>query len=213
MYTCCRPLRYCNLNNIKLLGGHVVKEVIWGKETGDLENDQYISIGLDSNEPRHVYIKFCNIGHMCVYHFIIKDIDDYEEFKIHLTYLIEDCENVYDAEEMFNASDSFIYEYLDDYPEPKQELRTEEEIYEYMSEACDRVWLVRKQDLFCNMLMGIKSIDADILDGCNKAIDEVCQRYNIDFKEIITDWEYGYWSGILAALRWVVGDDKDSLDT
>ena len=28
-----------------------------------------------------------------------------------------------------------------------------------------------------------------------------------------SDWEYGYQSGILAALRWVLGEEKDFLDT
>lgn len=27
------------------------------------------------------------------------------------------------------------------------------------------------------------------------------------------DWQYGYWSGQLAALRWVIGDEEHSLDT
>lgn len=37
--------------------------------------------------------------------------------------------------------------------------------------------------------------------------------FKIDFKEPVSDWDYGYWSGILAALRWVMGDEKDFLDT
>ena len=82
-----------------------------------------------------------------------------------------------------------------------------------MDEAFDRVWLVRKQDMFVNMLEGTESIQAVILDGCLKAIDRVCDKYNIDFKEPVSDWNYGYWSGILAALRWVMGDEKDFLDT
>lgn len=29
-----------------------------------------------------------------------------------------------------------------------------------------------------------------------------------------SDWEYGYWSGVMATLRWVLGDEeKDNLDT
>jgi hypothetical protein len=48
---------------------------------------------------------------------------------------------------------------------------------------------------------------------CFEAADRVCKKYNIDFDEPVSDWKYGYWSGILAALRWVCGDDKDFLDT
>lgn len=92
-------------------------------------------------------------------------------------------------------------------------MRKVKEINEYMDEACDRVWLVRTQTIFGGMLEGSQSIDADILDGAIKAVDKVCEKYNIDFKEPVSDWDYGYWSGILAALRWVKGEEKDSLDT
>ena len=92
-------------------------------------------------------------------------------------------------------------------------MRKAKEIYEYMTEACDRVWLVRKQSLFLNMLEGTISIQADILGECLKAIEKVCEKYSIDFKEPISDWDYGYWSGILSALRWVDGEEKDMLDT
>lgn len=26
------------------------------------------------------------------------------------------------------------------------------------------------------------------------------------------DWECGYWNGILGAMRWVLGEDRDFLD-
>lgn len=68
--------------------------------------------------------------------------------------------------------------------EYKTEMRTEEEIGEYMEEAFDRVWLVGKQDMFCNMLSGVECIDADILEGCNNAIEKVCDKCNIDFKSL-----------------------------
>ena len=92
-------------------------------------------------------------------------------------------------------------------------MRKKNEITEYMDEAFDRVWLVRKQVMFEKMLFGEESVEADTLQRCMEAIDKVCEKYNIDFKEPLSDWEYGYWSGILASLRWVLGGDKDFLDT
>lgn len=91
--------------------------------------------------------------------------------------------------------------------------RDEKEIQEYMEEAEDRVWLVRTQDSYTKMLLGFKGIDVNILDGSNININRICEKYNIDFKEPISDFNYGYWSGILAALRWVLGSEKDFLDT
>lgn len=82
-------------------------------------------------------------------------------------------------------------------------MRTEKEIIEYREEAFNRVWLVRKQS------MKPEKLSAEILES----IDRVCKKHNIDFDEPVSDWEYGYWSGILSSLRWVLGDEKDFLDT
>ena len=92
-------------------------------------------------------------------------------------------------------------------------MRKKQEIEEYLDEAFDRVWLVRKQDMMTKQILGLEPIDASTVATINKAIDEACERHNIDFKETVDDWHYGYWSGILAALRWVLGDEKDFLDT
>ena len=67
--------------------------------------------------------------------------------------------------------------------------------------------------MFYNMLIGEECVNADVLEKCNQVIDEVCKKYNIDFKKPMSDWDYGYWCGILSALRWVMGEDKDMLDT
>lgn len=166
-------------------------------------------------EDRHLGIDWTNNGHICVFHFLIKDVSDYDDFKNELTSVLKDCtdiDSVYRELEAYLDSE-YADDFLEEYPEYQPKKRSDEEIYGYMDEAFDRVWLVRKQNLFCNMLMGEESINADILDGCNKAIDEVCKKYDIDFQEPVSDWDYGYWSGILAALRWVMGDEKDFLDT
>lgn len=189
-----------------------MENVIFGTKRNDYKEDQYISVGIHDDEE-HVYIDFYDKGHACVYHFLIKDAKEYDKFVNELKELFESCESVTAAEDRFDASDDFIYTYLDDYPEYQPEMRTEKEICEYMDEACDRVWLVRKQNLYCNLLAGAETIQLDVLDKVIKAIDEVCDKYNIDFKEPVSDWDYGYWSGILAALRWVMGDEKDCLDT
>lgn len=190
-----------------------MEKVIFGSKNGDYKNDEYVSIGIH-DDKEHVYIDFYNKGNACVYHFIVKDFDEYDEFVYRFTSLIGECSCVNEAEDKFNGSDDFLYSYLEDYPDYEtQPTRTNEEIYEYMDEAFDRVWLVRRQNHVWNLLIGEESINVDILDGMNKAIKKVCEQRNIDFKEPVSDWDYGYWSGILAALRWVMGDEKDFLDT
>ena len=149
-----------------------------------------------------------------MYHFLLNERYTFEEFVEFIRKYLAECADITDAYHALNLFfDNDICGYLDEYPEYIQEMRSEEEIGEYMTEACDRVWLVRKQDLFCNLLMGEETVYADILEKCSQAIDEVCEKYNIDFQEPVSDWDYGYWSGILAALRWVMGEEKDMLDT
>lgn len=92
-------------------------------------------------------------------------------------------------------------------------MRSKKVINEYLDEADARVWLIRKQDMFHNILMGTEAIHAEVLGNSMKAIDKVCEKYDIDFKEPVSEWDYGYWCGIMAALRWVTGEEKDSLDT
>ena len=91
-------------------------------------------------------------------------------------------------------------------------MRTKSEIEEYIQEASAHVWLVRKQALFWDIYEGVASIDVEVLGQCLEKIDDVCEKYDIDFQEIPDVWDSGYWSGILAALRWVLGYEKDWLD-
>lgn len=190
-------------------------DIIYGEKTGDYKKDSYVEIWLrDEDDGFGISYQHGAMG--SVWHFMLKEGVSYETVKVVLQELV--CES-HSIKEVYGLLDYFIesgeiYEYLDDEPDYEEPpMRTKQEILEYESEAFDRVWLVRKQDLFVNMLDGTESIQADILDGCLKAIDRVCDKYNIDFREPVSDWDYGYWSGILAALRWVMGDKKDFLDT
>ena len=81
--------------------------------------------------------------------------------------------------------------------------KTIEEIKEYMNEACDKVWLTRTHP----------DDDPDIEVTRVHNVNRILDTY-IDIPENgYTSWEIGYWNGILGALRWVLGDDKDFLDT
>ena len=190
-------------------------DILYGQKTGDIAKDTYLELFM--HDDGKVGVKWQNNGIMDVYQdFKIKDISLYDELLATIkTELAENGCKEYDDVVQF-AFDSMSSE---DYHEKfidwdiSIEMRTEEEIGEYMDEAFDRVWLVRKQVLFEQMLCGQATINVNILKGCMESIDKVCEKYNIDFKEPVSDWHYGYWSGILAALRWVMGDEKDFLDT
>ena len=190
----------------------MTEKIIYGTKNGAFDG-QFIEVFFDDSD-RHIGINWTNEKHAEVYHFILKDGYTFDDFISLIKSYADICISINDAHNMIEIFfDNDGAKYLDDYPEYIQEMRSEDEIGEYMSEANDRVWLVRKQNFVCNLFDGTETVHLDILNGMNKAIEEVCHKYNIDFQEPVSDWDYGYWSGILAALRWVMGEEKDMLDT
>lgn len=81
-------------------------------------------------------------------------------------------------------------------------MRRIKEIQEYENEAYHKVWYMRSHP--CDI--------PEIEKGRLKALKEVEKTYP-EVKDGFDDWECGYWNGIMGALRWVMGDDKDMLDT
>ena len=192
----------------------IIRNIVFGEKKKTTIDSQFIEAFIFKDDD-HLGICWQNYEQVIVYHFMIKDRSKYKEFVEILSHVLKNCPNILSARyKLENFLEDEAYQYLNDYPDDEEpEMRSKEEICEYMNEAYDRVWLVRKQNLFFNLIDGTEIINADILDGMNKAIDKVCEKYNIDVSEPVSDWDYGYWSGILAALRWVVGVEKDMLDT
>lgn len=94
--------------------------------------------------------------------------------------------------------------------------RIESEIIAAEQEYFDRVWYVRS---VVNADEEIPDLDKGILDKMLENRKRIEARYG---KQELTKmigrghdkaWEYGYASGKLAALRWVLGDEWDFLDT
>lgn len=82
--------------------------------------------------------------------------------------------------------------------------RDPEEIYEYLEEAFDKVWLMRSRP--CDE-------HPDIEADRQAAVKRILRTYDDIPANGYSDWECGYWNGIMGALRWVMGDDKNFLDT
>ena len=81
-------------------------------------------------------------------------------------------------------------------------MRKIKEIQDYEQEAMNNVWYMRSRP--CDI--------PEIEKGRLKALKEVEKKYP-EVKDGFDDWECGYWNGILGAMRWVMGEDKDMLDT
>lgn len=80
--------------------------------------------------------------------------------------------------------------------------RTTNEIKNYMEEAFDKVWLMRTRP----------SNVPEIETGRKAAIERILNAYDDIPDDGYDDWECGYWNGILGAMRWVLGEDRDFLD-
>jgi len=85
--------------------------------------------------------------------------------------------------------------------------RSQDEINDYLDEAFDKVWYCRTQ------VCDIPEMEQKRLE----MVKRLKAKYGTELDElkdsIHSDWNYGYWSGILGALRWAVGEKKDFLDT
>lgn len=89
----------------------------------------------------------------------------------------------------------------DDFPE--ETMRTEEEILDYMNEATDKVWLMRSRP----------TRNPQIERRRQEAIRRILRTYDDIPPEGYSDWECGYWNGVMGALRWALGSERDFLDT
>lgn len=94
------------------------------------------------------------------------------------------------------------------------DLRTREEMEEYEKEAFDKVWLMRSRPV------NIPDPDHpkhDIMSKIERdrqaAIERIFSTYDDIPENGYSDWECGYWNGIMGALRWAMGEEKNFLDT
>ena len=86
----------------------------------------------------------------------------------------------------------------------ENDIRSEKEIQDYLTEADDKVWLMRNYDIAHKLPKH---------EVGRPAIDRILSTYDDIPKTGYDTWECGYWNGIMGALRWVLGDEKNFLDT
>lgn len=82
-------------------------------------------------------------------------------------------------------------------------MRSKEEIGKYLDEAFDKVWLMRSRP----------AENAKIESSRVASVQRVLNTYDDIPENGYSDWECGYWNGILGALRWALGEERDFLDT
>ena len=82
-------------------------------------------------------------------------------------------------------------------------MRTKREVESYEEEAYDKVWLMRSEP----------SNDPSTEARRQGRIESILETYDDIPPEGYDLFDCGYWNGIMAALRWVLGDERDFLDT
>ena len=93
--------------------------------------------------------------------------------------------------------------------------RNDNAILEAAEEFSDVIWYDRKLVLLHNLKEGSETIDSKIYDGMVKAMQRTERKYGKKKlrRYYRNDFEWGMLNGKLSALRWVLGDDWDMLDT
>jgi hypothetical protein len=112
-------------------------------------------------------------------------------------------------ERLTGDRDDLLTKYLVVEPGP----RAENEILEAEQEFHDRIWYVRKWGVIERHESGERPVRADLWDGMQKAMRRVEEEYGKDNLGPYSDFEWGMLNGKLSALRWVLGDEWDMLDT
>jgi hypothetical protein len=93
-------------------------------------------------------------------------------------------------------------------------MRTEKEISEAEDEMFDRVWFERKKVYITKLIDNEEAMPSkDVMDTMRKAYRDVEKKYGREELNIDDDFAWGFVNGKLSALRWVLGDDWDNLDT
>ena len=103
------------------------------------------------------------------------------------------------------STDSFHKKYFnEEFGYIYMDVRERDEIEEYLDEAFDKVWLMRN----CCI-----SKRTPVHEQSRNGMNRILKQYRDIPDDGYDDWECGYWNGIMGALRWVLGDEKDFLDT
>ena len=110
------------------------------------------------------------------------------------------------------------------YMEKIKGLRKHKEIEKYLEEAETRVSWARKQNLLNQIMNGEDIVPYHFnmsqdewtkkrLEALNEGFTKLRAKKIIQEDDYLDGWDYYYWVGIMSALRWVTGAEKDFLDT
>lgn len=91
--------------------------------------------------------------------------------------------------------------------------RTLDEISDAAEEYLDKIWYDRHLSLKYRVENGLTSVRDDIWAGALRSAEAVVKKYGEENLGPYSDFEWGLLNGKLSALRWVLGEEWDMLDT
>lgn len=103
----------------------------------------------------------------------------------------------------------------DDTLDDKYEIapRSMEEVADVAEEFVEKIWFDRHLSLRYRVEQGIETVTPQIWAGALKSAERVIRKYGEENLGPYSDFEWGMLNGKLSALRWVLGEEWDMLDT
>jgi hypothetical protein len=108
---------------------------------------------------------------------------------------------------------SFKEELLSHMTQGLETPRGEQEILAAIDELFDKVWYNRHLILRSKIRAGKESVSAEVWKLARNAARKIEKRYGKAELGPWDDFDWGMTNGKLSALRWVLGDEWDMLDT
>lgn len=139
---------------------------------------------------------------------------DKEQRLIRMENILERMVSGLDEYKALDKSVSTKLETDDDEPEEYTiEPRTMDEVAEAAYQFVEKIWFDRHLSLKYKVEKGIETVDPQIWEGALKSAEKMIQKYGEENLGPYSDFEWGMLNGKLSALRWVLGEDWDMLDT
>jgi hypothetical protein len=92
-------------------------------------------------------------------------------------------------------------------------IRTEEEVYSALERLVDQIWYNRHQGLKERVAKKETTVAPEIWKGALAAAKKIEKKYGEENLWHESDFEWGMLNGKVSALRWLMGDEWDMLDT
>ena len=113
------------------------------------------------------------------------------------------CENIRNRSERISVFDDT----------EGDEVRTLEDVLEAENMFFDKIWFDRHLSLEYRIEQGMEDVNPEIWQGAMESARKVIEKYGEENLGPYRDFEWGMLYGKLSALRWVLGDEWDMLDT